>query len=135
VPPRRNLLVLIACAAFMFVTGLAALASAFAEPKFCCGLGRDTTKNTMKALHAVAEAWRVNHGNECPTPQRLKEDKELAASTDVRDAWAEPYEIRCDGEATTVISSGPDRRKGTTDDITFPERTVSGPDLGTWDGR
>ena len=75
---------------------------------------------SVKSLHAVVEAWRANHADECPTLQRLKDERELAASTSVNDAWGAPYKIVCDDEVTRVISFGPDRREGTADDIVFP---------------
>ena len=139
-PPERRassggkvLFFVVACVAFTSVCGAAAFA--YTTPKFICSFPGSDAKNTLKALHAVAEAWRANHAGRCPTPEQLKDEKELAASIDIHDAWAEPYEIRCDDESTTVISSGPDRKRGTADDITVPARAVSGPDFGTWDGR
>jgi hypothetical protein len=39
-----------------------------------------------------------------------------AAST-----FGNPYEIHCNDDATTVLSWGPDRKRGTADDITFPD--------------
>ena len=80
-----------------------------------------STKNNLKALHAVTEAWRANHANDCPTVQRLKEEKELQASSDVNDAWGNPYKIQCDDDNTTIQSFGPDKKEGTQDDLKFPE--------------
>jgi general secretion pathway protein G len=93
----------------------------YAVPKFQQAQ-KDNTKNSLKALHAVVEAWRANHGNECPTIQRLKDEKELAASSDINDAWGDPYKIQCDDDNTTVYSFGPDKKEGTQDDIRFPEQ-------------
>ncbi len=81
----------------------------------------DNTRNSEKALHAVAESWRANHGNDCPTPQRLKDEKELAASSEINDAWGTPYKINCDDDSTTVLSAGPDKKEGSQDDIRFPD--------------
>ena len=33
------------------------------------------------------------------------------------DAWNSPFEIRCEGAVTIVISRGPDKVAGTKDDI------------------
>jgi general secretion pathway protein G len=96
----------------------------YAVPKFQQAQ-RDNTKNSLKALHAVAEAWRANHANECPTAQRLKEEKELAASSDINDAWGDPYKIQCDDDATIVMSWGPDKKEGTQDDIKFPDTSAA----------
>jgi general secretion pathway protein G len=95
----------------------------YAVPKFQQAQ-KDNTRNSLKALHAVAEAWRANHGNECPTVQRLKDEKELAASSDINDAWGSPYKIMCpDDENTVVMSFGPDKKEGSQDDIRFPDTT------------
>ena len=91
----------------------------YAVPKFQKAQ-KDSALNSLKALHAVAEAWRANHGNDCPTPQRLKEEKELSASSDINDPWGDPYKIQCDDDSTTVYSYGPDKKEGTQDDIRFP---------------
>jgi general secretion pathway protein G len=97
----------------------------YAVPKFQQAQ-KDNTRNSAKALHAVAEAWRANHGNDCPTPQRLKDEKELAASSDINDAWGTPYKIQCDDDATTIVSNGPDKKEGSQDDIRFPDANAAG---------
>jgi general secretion pathway protein G len=91
----------------------------YAVPKFQKAQ-KDSARNSLKALHAVAEAWRANHGNDCPTPQRLKDEKELSAASDTNDPWGDPYQIKCDDESTTTVSWGPDKKEGTKDDIRFP---------------
>jgi hypothetical protein len=95
----------------------------YSAPKIVDG-PRDETKSCIKALHAAAEAWRANHGNECPTVQRLKDEKELAASSEIADKWGTPYLIWCNDDATTVVSFGPDKKKGTEDDVVFPDPEV-----------
>jgi hypothetical protein len=80
----------------------------------------EDTKNTVRALHAVAEAWRTEHPGECLTVQRLKDEHEIAQSSSVNDAWGTPFKIVCDDEETRIISFGPDRREGTPDDIVAP---------------
>ncbi len=75
----------------------------------------------MRALHAVVEVWRVSHADECPTLQRLKDDRDLAAAASTKDEWGNPYKIVCDDE-TYVVSYGPDHREGTPDDIVYPAR-------------
>jgi general secretion pathway protein G len=97
----------------------------YAVPKFQQAQ-KDNTRNSAKALHAVAEAWRANHGNDCPTVQRLKDEKELAASSDINDAWGTPYKIQCDDDATTIVSNGPDKKEGSQDDIRFPDANPAG---------
>jgi hypothetical protein len=113
--PWRAIAVVLVLASGIVASGVAV----FSVPKF--GGRPAKTPLAVKSLHAVAEAWRANHGNECPTPQRLKEEKELAASSELIDAWGSPYVILCSDEATTVISFGPDKKARTEDDIVFPD--------------
>jgi len=82
-----------------------------------------STKNNLKSLQAIADGWRANHANDCPTVQRLKEEKELSASSEVNDAWGSAYKIQCDDENTVIVSFGPDKKEGTKDDLMFPEAT------------
>ena len=104
---------------FVLVAGATAV-DVYMTPRFVSHCGRDDTKTSLRAFHAVAEAWRANHGNECPTPQRLKDDKELAASSSLVDAWGSPYLIGCNEDTTIAMSFGPDKIAGTTDDVVFP---------------
>lgn len=92
----------------------------FAVPKFKEGQ-ISSTRTNAKTLQPIADAWRANH-NECPTIQRLKEDKEIAATSNINDAWGHAYVIRCDeGQDTTILSWGPDGKEGTQDDIREPD--------------
>lgn len=91
----------------------------YAVPKF-----QESQKKTallsLKSLHQIADNWRAMHGNECPTVERLRQEKELSATSDPNDPWGEPYKIQCDDDSTTAISFGPDKKEGTQDDIRFP---------------
>lgn len=92
----------------------------FAVPKFKEGQ-ISSTRTNAKTLQPIADAWRANH-NECPTIQRLKEDKEIAATSNINDAWGHAYIIRCDeGQDTVITSWGPDGKEGTQDDIREPD--------------
>lgn len=91
----------------------------YAVPKYKDA--QKTTANTdLKVLQQVADAWRANHGNDCPTVERLKEEKEVSASSNINDPWGNPYKIQCEDENTIAYSFGPDKKEGTPDDIRFP---------------
>jgi len=91
----------------------------YAVPKFKEAQIKTAT-TSLKNLQQIAEQWRANHGNDCPTVVRLKEDKELSAASDTNDPWGDPYKIQCDDDATIAYSFGPDKKEGTQDDIRFP---------------
>lgn len=92
----------------------------YAVPKFKEGQIK-TAHNNGKLLQPIADAWRAGHQNECPTIQRLKEEREVAATTDINDPWGHPYQIRCDDKDTIIVSWGPDGKEGTQDDIHEPD--------------
>ena len=94
----------------------------YAIPKFQQAQ-KDAAKTSEKTLHTAAESWRTNHGNDCPTAQRLKDEKEIAASSDINDPWGNAYKIQCDDDATTIVSFGPDKKEGSQDDTRFPDTT------------
>lgn len=79
-------------------------------------------KQDVGRLQQAVELWRSqNPGGECPTMDKLKGDKIVAASTKPADPWDSAYEIVCEPDETVIISYGPDKKKGTKDDIKIPE--------------
>jgi hypothetical protein len=99
------------------------------ESRPCCALciecrsrraRLEVLQNNLKTLHAVTEVWRANHGADCPTVQRLKDDNEINDSWDVDDPWGTPIKITCEDDSTIVYSFGPDLKEGTRDDVRFP---------------
>lgn len=91
----------------------------YAVPKFKSSQVK-TAMISAQDLQQIADGWRADNGNDCPTPQRLKTEKQMSAGSSLNDPWGAPWKINCDGETTTVISSGPDKKEGTPDDIHFP---------------
>lgn len=96
----------------------------YAVPKFREAQVK-SAKTSLISLQTTADAWRASHGNECPTPERLKEEKELSAASDTNDPWGDPYKIQCDEGETVAYSFGPDKKEGTPDDIRFPVDTAA----------
>src|SRR5678816_1404079 len=76
----------------------------YAVPKFAQAQ-KDSTKTSAMSLHQVAEAWRLQHGTECPTAERLKAEKELSQSSKITDAWDVAFKIECteDGDVTVCL--------------------------------
>lgn len=108
--------VLIVVAILSLIAGGVAI---FAVPQF--NKARiDTAKNDTKALQGAVETWKINKpgsASECPTVETLKNDKALKADQNTNDPWGKPYRIVCSGDDFGVISSGPDGKDGTEDDI------------------
>ena len=91
----------------------------YAVPKFKESQIKEA-KISAQDLQTIADGWRADNGNDCPTPQRLKSEKQMSAGSNLNDPWGSPWKIACDGDNTTVISFGPDKKEGTQDDIHFP---------------
>jgi hypothetical protein len=68
-------------------------------------------------LRSVVEAWRKDHPQDCPPPERLRNEGELSAASELTDPWDQPYVIRCDAASVVVRSAGRDGKLGSPDDI------------------
>jgi hypothetical protein len=77
-------------------------------------------KISAQDLQSIADGWRADHENECPTVQRLKDEKQMSIGSSARDPWGSLWKISCCASDTSVLSSGPDMQAGTKDDILFP---------------
>jgi len=87
-----------------------------------CACGNDrvkvkTAQTNACTVRMAAMAWQATHPGDCPTVAQLIADRELASTTDRLDPWGSPYAIRCDDDVQ-VVSPGPDKQMGTTDDVT-----------------
>jgi len=77
------------------------------------------------ALRGLVVGWRLNRPEEtCPTFARLLADGVADRDVSATDPWGSPYLITCSRDDVTVLSAGPDRRQGTSDDIVAPPETT-----------
>jgi hypothetical protein len=92
-------------------------------PRWSCKVeGVRTTQISARELRRAAEEWRAIHASyECPTTETLRADKAIDSASKLTDAWDNQFRIVCDGDETTVMTAGPDKREGTADDIRVPE--------------
>ena len=74
-----------------------------------------------RVIVAGVEAyWYLHGGARCPNIDEMIRDKVLKRDSKGRDPWGESWRIECSDEEAVVISSGPDRKTGTEDDIRIP---------------
>jgi hypothetical protein len=76
--------------------------------------------STIRA--ATMQRQAVHPAAGCPTVDELKAERDLDTEFSPQDPWGSPYEVRCLDEAIICTSAGPDRRRGTEDDIVVPVR-------------
>lgn len=83
-----------------------------------------TTETNAKSLRTAVGLWQGAHAaGDCPTTSQLLSDRYLDKAGKAEDAWGTPYKVVCANDDVTVVSSGPDKRDGTGDDIVVPSDT------------
>jgi general secretion pathway protein G len=110
--------VLIVVAILAMVAGGVAV---FALPRF-----QDSQKKTAEAgartIRMAVQQWQAaNNETSCPTVSQLIQDKQLDSGQNTNDPWGNAYSLSCTDDEVTVTSSGPDKKKGTKDDIAVPK--------------
>lgn len=78
----------------------------------------DAEVEAMLTIGVAAHQWQTYFGDAvCPSVRQLVERKALDATVRKADPWDQPYAIKCMDTEVIVTSSGPDRLRGTPDDI------------------
>lgn len=76
-----------------------------------------------RVIRNAVSQWQLaeNEYGTCPTVSQLIEDKQLDAGQNTVDPWGEDYTITCADDEVVVASMGPDKKKGSKDDIVIPK--------------
>ena len=75
-----------------------------------------STQQDAKAIGAAAEMYLAEN-KDCPTVQKLIDQKILNKKNHTKDAWDNDFTIECDDDGPVVRSGGPDGQMGNDDDI------------------
>lgn len=97
--------------AWLFVVAASAMLGACDESQ---SLKENLARNDSKAIQKAAETEYAK-SNQCPRAGELALPPGLANG--VHDPWGKDYEVVCNGSDIKVLSYGPDKKKGTADDI------------------
>lgn len=82
----------------------------------------NTAEGAARVIRQAASQWQAtNNEVSCPTMSQLVQDKLLDPGQNTADPWGQPFTIACADEDVTVMSGGPDKKKGTKDDIVIPK--------------
>ncbi len=100
--------------------------SVFALPKY-----RESQKTTAetgaRVIRQAVQSWQAaNNEIACPTVSQLVQEKQIDPGANTSDPWGTPYALTCTEDDVTVISAGPDKKKGTADDIRVPKGAAAG---------
>jgi general secretion pathway protein G len=93
----------------------------FALPKFREAQVK-TAEGGARTMRMAVQQWQAaNNETSCPTVSQLIQDKQLDTGQQTNDPWGQAYTFNCSDDEVTVISLGPDKKKGTKDDISIPK--------------
>jgi type II secretory pathway pseudopilin PulG len=81
------------------------------------------TRTNGETLRGAIKMWRASENDSagCPSVPTLIADGMLDRGKSAKtDAWGQPWVIQCDDWDATIVSTGPDQRLNTEDDIKVP---------------
>jgi general secretion pathway protein G len=85
-----------------------------------------TAKSAAQIIRQAVSQWQAtNNETSCPTVSQLVQEKLLDPGQSTNDPWNQPFTLSCSEDGVTVISNGPDKKKGTKDDVTVPESAAA----------
>ncbi len=115
--------VLIVVAIIAMVAGGVAV---FALPKFREAQIK-TAETGARTIRQAIQSWQAtSNETTCPTISQLVQEKQIDSATNTNDPWGQPYTLTCTDDEVIVTSAGPDKKKGTKDDIRVPKNVNTG---------
>jgi general secretion pathway protein G len=74
-----------------------------------------------RTIRAAIQNWQAaSNETGCPTVSQLVQEKHLDPGTSTKDPWGQEFTLNCTEDEVFVSSNGPDKKKGTKDDIQIP---------------
>jgi general secretion pathway protein G len=110
--------VLIVVAILAMVAGGVAV---FALPKFRESQVKQAETGARVIRQAVQQWQAANNETSCPTVSQLVQEKQLDSAQNTNDPFGQAYLLNCSEDDVQVTSMGPDKKKGTKDDISVPK--------------
>lgn len=78
-----------------------------------------------RTIRAAVQNWQsTSNETSCPTVSQLVQEKHLDSGASTQDPWGQPFTLTCTEDEIFVLSNGPDKKKGTKDDIQIPRATT-----------
>ena len=100
----------------------------FALPKYQ-DAQKKTAESSARTMRMAIQNWQAaNNETSCPTISQLIQDKQLDTGQNNNDPWGQAFTFNCNDDGVTVTSSGPDKKKGSKDDISIPKATAAATD-------
>lgn len=78
-----------------------------------------------RTIRAAIQNWQAaSNETGCPTISQLVQEKHLDPGTSTKDPWGQDFILSCTEDEIFVSSMGPDKKKGTKDDIQIPKASA-----------
>ena len=75
-----------------------------------------------RTIRAAIQNWQAaSNETGCPTVSQLVQEKHLDPGQSTKDPWQQDFILNCTEDEVFVTSNGPDKKKGTKDDIQIPK--------------
>jgi general secretion pathway protein G len=85
-----------------------------------------TAETSARTVRAAIQNWQATtNETSCPTMSQLVQEKHLDSASNTQDPWSQPFQLTCTEDEVFVLSTGPDKKKGTKDDIQVPKATTT----------
>lgn len=97
----------------------------FALPQYQKAQIKTARSHAQVVRQAVSQWQATNNETNCPTMSQLVQEKLLDPGQTTNDPWNQPFVLSCSEDGVTVTSPGPDKKKGTKDDINVPETAAA----------
>ena len=110
--------VLIVVAIIAMVAGGVAV---FALPKYKEAQIKSAETGARIVRTAVQQWQAANNETTCPTISQLVQEKQLDPGQSTKDSWNQDFSLNCTDDEVIISSNGPDKKKGTKDDIVVPK--------------
>jgi general secretion pathway protein G len=110
--------VLIVVAIIAMVAGGVAV---FALPKYKEAQIKNAETGARIVRTAIQQWQAANNETSCPTMSQLVQEKQLDPGQTTKDSWNQDYTLTCTDDEVIISSNGPDKKKGTKDDIIVPK--------------
>ena len=98
----------------------------FALPKYKEAQIKNAETGARIVRTAVQQWQAANNETSCPTISQLVQEKQLDPGQSTNDSWNQPYSLNCTVDEVIISSNGPDKKKGTKDDIIVPKGAGTG---------
>ena len=98
----------------------------FALPKYKEAQIKNAETGARIVRTAVQQWQAANNETSCPTISQLVQEKQLDPGQSTNDSWNQPFSLNCTDDEVIISSNGPDKKKGTKDDIIVPKGAGTG---------